>query len=182
MGGPNPFLGLGLAERVMFPLHRGEELVDERAVGTRRRECAKLRERPFRSGNRGLLPCNVIRALKAGVGTDADRNSLGNVFPNSWAAFLQRVRRDPFDGCDVWCRSWGREALGCRGGRRRLAERGAKHIDAREDTDDHNGPNNEPGDRRAHGLVLRPSRPGHKYLTGPLEAVAGFDKLGSVSS
>jgi hypothetical protein len=34
----------------------------------------------------------------------------------------------------------------------------------------------------AFAPVLRLSRPGDKYLAGSLEAVAGFDKLGSVSS
>jgi hypothetical protein len=83
MGGPDSFLGIELADRVSLLFHSGEELVDQQAVGARRRECTKIRERPLRSGSGSLLPSKLTRALKPSVGTDTDRNSLGDVFPNS---------------------------------------------------------------------------------------------------
>src|SRR5688500_4407641 len=55
----------------------------------------------------------------------------------------------------------------------RFATSGAKRIEAREDNDDGDGTDDDPGDAWAHGPVLRPPRPSDKCLAGTLRAPAG---------
>jgi hypothetical protein len=112
VGGPDPFLGIELAERVTLPLHRGEELVDEHAVGAAAERGHEDSRAP--SPKRQPRPPQMQRQPRSESRRwhDADRNSLGDVFPNSWAASPQCVRRDPFRRCEVLGRQDRRGCLG----------------------------------------------------------------------
>jgi hypothetical protein len=164
--------------RLNVPEHEREPAIE--SVDSDSSEGGVPRSRQESSARRALCEHEAAAPLVAvPPGPDGERHRGREALVRRYAARHQAYYAPglQFGGGrehDVRLRLRRRDGLGCtRFGWRPFVTAGAKLIEAREDTDDHNGYDDDPGDAWAHRPVLRLARPCKQVSRTVVPALAG---------